>query len=240
VKHTSTKCDGMEGYRRPSDRNPNLARIKHTSFKRDVYEPAEDSFLLADVILEESILWERHPRFCVEIGSGSGYVICSLGNLVRTWAHDTYCLATDVNPSACLATKETLRNHGLDDRVEVVNCDLLGPLERHFHDQVDLLMFNPPYVVTPDEEVLQGGISAAWAGGCKGRMIIDRLLEKLDRLMAIGGRVYMIAIHDNVPEEIMETVRRRGFEATMVATQVADEEVLHVLRFLKTGTQKDN
>jgi methylase of polypeptide subunit release factors len=39
--------------------------------------------------------------------------------------------------------------------------------------------FNPPYVPTPDEEVHRGGIAAAWAGGYKGRVVIDRVLDQV-------------------------------------------------------------
>jgi release factor glutamine methyltransferase len=46
-----------------------------------------------------------------------------------------------------------------------------------------LQVFNPPYVPTPDEEVERGGIAAAWAGGYKGRVVIDRVLEQVG-----GGR----------------------------------------------------
>lgn len=39
-----------------------------------------------------------------------------------------------------------------------------------------LQVFNPPYVPTPDEEVLRSGIAQAWAGGNRGRVVIDKFL----------------------------------------------------------------
>ncbi len=221
-------------------RNANLASIKLVSSlafsKQDVYEPAEDSFLLADVILAESADWDASqvPRVFVEIGSGSGYVVASVASmLLNEKKRGCYCLAVDINRVACVATKETLSNHKLDARVDVVNCDALAPFLGRLEGAVDLVAFNPPYVLTPDEEVSRGGIAAAWAGGYKGRVVIDRVLGIVARMIAPRGRLYMIAIHENEPEEIMEGMRRRGFDAVIVATQVADEEVLHVLRFTR-------
>lgn len=149
-------------------------------------------------------------------------------------------LATDIHDSACQATLETLRNHEISTIVDVIHCDLIGPLVARMQNMVDLVAFNPPYVVTPDKEIEQGGISAAWAGGYKGRRIIDRVLPLLERVVSDRGIVYMIAIHDNNPQEIIEEMQRHSFKGSILAKQAADEELLYVLKFVKKNQSRMN
>ena len=40
-------------------------------------------------------------------------------------------------------------------------------------------IFNPPYVPTPDAELARTDIARAWAGGNRGRAIIDRFLPQV-------------------------------------------------------------
>jgi methylase of polypeptide subunit release factors len=64
--------------------------------------------------------------------------------------------------------------------VDVVNTDLMSGLDKGLHHSVDILLFNPPYVPTPQEEVGTYGIAASWAGGEDGRVVIDRFLPLLE------------------------------------------------------------
>lgn len=61
-------------------------------------------------------------------------------------------------------------------------------------------VFNPPYVPTPDEEVERGGLAAAWAGGARGRRVLDRLLPQLPRLLSPRGEAFVVAVHENDPQ----------------------------------------
>jgi release factor glutamine methyltransferase len=63
-----------------------------------------------------------------------------------------------------------------------------------------LLLFNPPYVPTPEEEVERGGIAAAWAGGWKGRRVIDRLIPLVPELLSENGEMLMVTVPDNDPK----------------------------------------
>lgn len=60
----------------------------------------------------------------------------------------------------------------------------MSGLQGRLANQVDILIFNPPYVPSTSEELkesrernLQGeGIDLAWAGGIDGREILDQFL----------------------------------------------------------------
>ena len=68
-------------------------------------------------------------------------------------------------------------------RIDPVTCDLVAPLLPRLLHHVDVLIFNPPYVPTEEEEALnaqvQGDIAGAWAGGFDGMAITNRLLDDL-------------------------------------------------------------
>jgi hypothetical protein len=195
------------------------------------------------------------------VGSGSGYVICSLALLLRQLGVAAQLLASDINHHAATATQATLAAHQVGrpgrrrssltgpqahnclgwgsscclglfalqppavppattpapahvllcwplppaplpqvhQQVEMVLCDLASALLPRLSGQIDLLLFNPPYVPTPDEEVERGGLAAAWAGGARGRRVIDRLLAVVPSLLSPRGEMFMVAVHENEP-----------------------------------------
>ena len=111
--------------------------------------------MLVDTLAAEWDARLKHapPRVVVEVGSGTGYVVTSAALLANDASTSCRCFATDVNPDAVAATRATANAHGVGDAVEAMRCDLLGPLRESHAGKIDLLLFNPPYVLTPSEEV---------------------------------------------------------------------------------------
>ena len=217
--------------------DPNLASMAKIARHDDVYPPADDSFLLVDAL---SSLWDtslraRKPSLCVEIGTGSGYVACSNAMLARGHgcAEITTTRASDVNARAVETCAATLRAHGVDARAcAVARGDLLEPHRDAIEARggIDVLLFNPPYVVTPSEEVGRDGIASAWAGGVDGREVLDRLLPDVRDALAPGGIFLCVIIEQNKPREIMAMMEAMGLRSAIVSECRADEERLYVMR----------
>lgn len=64
-------------------------------------------------------------------------------------------------------------------RLEAIPSDLFSAVEDEFMGQVDVLIFNPPYVPTESDEIRGTGIEISWAGGVDGREVIDRFLPNI-------------------------------------------------------------
>jgi len=262
---------------------PSLSHLPPSTWE-DVYEPAEDTWLLCDALLRASpgLLLSR-PQLVLEVGPGSGSVCSYLSGLLRGCAGGGAPLvfAVDLNPRACAVTRETARAHGVGARLEVVRCDLGLPLLQRLAGAVDVLLFNPPYVPTPAEEVPRhwapratgasgvGGeagstpagevgsppaaahthveaddadpsrrrtlAAGAWAGGDRGRQVIDRLLPLVARLLSPQGVMFMVALEENAPQELARRLRRDGLTTARVASVRAKNELLCVLRVRREG-----
>jgi len=211
--------------------HPSLEHFVYTDYE-EFYEPSDDTFLLCDAL--EADLLQGRPASqdalitLLEIGSGSGCVstfVCKLlkGRGDSPVPHIMW--ATDINPRACEATTKTAAANGAS--VDVVRCDFASAFACRF----DCVIFNPPYVPTPAEEVGGDGIEAAWAGGEDGRVVIDRLLPVLPGLLAPSGRCYMVLVEENRPQEVMALLRSRGLSSTVVLKRQARNETLYIVRF---------
>ncbi|XP_013776500.1 hemK methyltransferase family member 2-like [Limulus polyphemus] len=193
---------------------------------KSVYEPSEDSFLLIDALENDlELIRKLNPSICLEVGSGSGVVISAVSKVFPS----AYCLATDINHVAALATKKMAETNKVT--VEPVVTDLTSAVRSRLLSQVDLLVFNPPYVVTPSEEVGTQSLQAAWAGGIKGRQVMDRFFPFVPQLLSTKGLFYIVVLKDNNPDEITEFMFGQGLKMNNVLSRRCGIEHLSVLRF---------
>ena len=192
-----------------------------------MYEPAEDTFLFLDALQADcQLLRIRKPTVCLEIGSGSGIVSTFTAQMLGS---GTCYMCTDINSEAVEITKRT----GSRNCVELnpIVMDLAGAALPRLQGNVDLLLFNPPYVVTPTEEVGCKGIEASWAGGAHGREVIDRFLPQVPLLLSDTGLFYLIVIKENKLDEIENILQQFNLCMSTVLSRRSGPEFLSVLRF---------
>jgi release factor glutamine methyltransferase len=183
-------------------------RDKTIQLASHVYEPAEDSYLLVDAILENI----RNGDRVLEVGCGSG--------IVSVFASDiaSMVVATDLNPHAvkCAA----------DNGVTVVRTDLYAGLKGTF----DLIVFNPPYLPTSKEECLGEWDGLMLDGGPNGRRAITRFLKGIRELLSTGGRVLLLVSSLTGVSEVSRSMQKAGLAVESVSESRYFFEQLVVLK----------
>ncbi|KAM4077043.1 hypothetical protein ACJW30_12G109900 [Castanea mollissima] len=133
------------------------------------------------------------------------------------------------HPMLCMEVGCGSEAHGV--HAELINTDIALGLENRLARLVDVMVVNPPYVPTPEDEVGREGIASSWAGGENGRSIIDRILPIADNLLSDMGWLYMVTLTCNNPSEICLQMRERGYASRIVVQRSTEEESLHVIKF---------
>jgi len=188
-----------------SEELPSLAERRDLE---QVYQPAEDSHLLAEAARESIDGGER----ALDVGTGSGYVASALAEA------GAEVVATDVNPLACQQAHE--------DGIPVVQANLADPFQESVFD---LVTFNPPYLPTPPEEAMNDWMEQALSGGESGREVIEPFLETVGRVLAPGGRVLLLVSTLTDVEAVEKLATGAGFSARDVADESHPFERLVVL-----------
>ena len=169
----------------------------------DVYEPAEDTFLLA-----ENLDIQRKDEV-LEIGTGTGLITVYAAQRTKK------VVATDINEHALkCALKNTIANRTYN--VEIKKGNLFEPVEG---EKFDLILFNTPYLPTSKEEKLDNELNAAFDGGLEGRDIIDAFLKQVKDYLKDKGRVQLVqsSLSDN--EKTISKLENLGFDAEITASK---------------------
>lgn len=138
----------------------------------EVYDPAEDSRLLAEEAVDRVGAGDR----VLDVGTGSGYV----AHRIREEA-GADVVASDVNPHACRRAREA----GLP----AVRADLVAPFREGVFDRV---LFNPPYLPRDPDAERDDWMERALTGGATGRAVIEPFLAGVARVLAPEGRVLLL------------------------------------------------
>jgi release factor glutamine methyltransferase len=178
-----------------------------------VYPIREDTLLLLDAAAEEIRASDR----VLEVGIGSGYIAAHLQGRV------TSLLATDVNPHAAGMAKK--------GGTEVIRTDLMTGICGVF----DLILFNPPYLPTQQEERIEDWLEYALDGGPSGREVIARFAKQAVTVLAPQGRILLLISSLTGQKEVESIFERLGMAGQIVMESEIEGEILFVYRFYMKG-----
>ena len=177
-----------------------------------VYQPAEDSRLLADTVVDRI----ESDAFVLDVGTGSGF----LAHRIREQT-GARALGSDINPDAC--------RQASDAGVPVVRANLFDPFQA---ESFDVVVCNPPYLPTPPGQEWDDWMERALSGGEDGRAMVDPFIAGVGRVLAPGGRAYLLASTLTGPEAIRSAGREQGFEVAVIAEESYPFERLLVFEFI--------
>lgn len=182
-------------------------------FDFEVYEPAEDSRLLAETVAEHL----DTPGRLLDVGTGTGYV----GARIRDEMNGRI-VGVDLNPHACRRARE--------NGVDAVRGDLTEPFRA---DSFDVVVFNPPYLPTTPESERADWLAVALSGGESGRTVIEQFLADLARILSPDGVAFLLVSTYAGVEEVAAYAGRHGFHAVALADVSFPGETLTVLKLLR-------
>ena len=148
----------------------------------DVLIPRQETELLVEAVIEYAKTHTR-PITIADVGTGSGCIAIAIAVALPS----ATVLATDLSPRALNIAQGNCLKHHVEDRVHLLEGDLLNVLDR----PVDVVVSNPPYL-TPAEiqtskEEVKHEPQIALLGGQEGIDILAKLFNDAPRYLKPGG-----------------------------------------------------
>jgi release factor glutamine methyltransferase len=125
------------------------------------------------------------PLLIADVGTGSGAIALALA------AHlpQAHLYASDISSGALEVAAANVARHGLQQRITLLQGDLLAPLPQPVH----IIVSNPPYTILSqiDTNVYQHEPHLALDGGPDGLALYRRLLLQAPRWLLPGGALLL-------------------------------------------------
>lgn len=179
------------------------------NFSNEIYQPAEDSFLLAECVknfLEKSKL-DKKRISVLDMGSGSGV---QSENLINLGVPEKNLTLIEINSLAIGALKKRFLN------TKIIKSNLFEKLNPK-KDRFDLILFNPPYL--PENE-FDSGIDTT--GGKNGSEVINKFLVSAKDYLNPKGRILLLT------SSFTKKINWQGYQKKCIGKKKIFFEILYV------------
>ena len=182
----------------------------------EVYEPAEDTFLLLNAI---NI---KKNNLVLEIGTGCGIIALECAR------RGAEVVCTDSNPYAVEIAQRNFKENQLmlKGRIEFRKGSLFSVLKNN--EKFDIIIFNPPYLPTKSDERIGGWFDVATNGGIDGLKIIEQFLNGVKKHLSKNGHAYFVFSSLSNQTKLNNILSVNEFNAEIVSNQWFDDERIDV------------
>ena len=176
----------------------------------EIYQPAEDSFFLAEAAKKIiSKLLTHNPQLkALDMGSGSGIIT---ETLIGQGINPKNITLVDVNPKAIGHLKKKFKDS------TVIKSKLFSKVKGKY----DLILFNPPYL--PQDKF---DSKKDTTGGKKGDETIMKFLNKLEMHLNKNGRILLLTSSLTPRSRIVKIFKR--YNVSLLATKKLFYEELYI------------
>ena len=151
-----------------------------------IYEPSDDSFLLAKYV-------EKFAKGKIlDLGTGSGI------QAEIALEHTKEVLAADINKEAV----EFVKEKGINS--------ILSDLFSNIHESFDLIIFNPPYL--PEESLEDKESKVATTGGEFGYEILERFFSQADKYLNKDGKILIVFSSLTNKDKVDKVINKNDFK----------------------------
>jgi len=182
---------------------------------KNVYEPAEDTFLLA-----ENLVVDQND-VVLDMGTGCGI----LGILAAKKAKKV--VAIDVNPHAVSCTQMNAKLNGVAGKMDIRLGNLFEPMEGN--EKFNVIVFNAPYLPSERSEQ-KTWIERAWAGGPSGMELVDQFISEAPRYLMEKGKIVLVQSTLSNVDETIRKLGEEGLSAVIVAKKNVAFETIVVIQ----------
>jgi len=182
---------------------------------RNVYEPAEDTFLAADYLVVNDY------DTVLDMGTGCGILAVLAAQKAKK------VVAVDANPYAIRCVRRNAEINKVAEKIDIRKGDLFQPIRRG--EKFSLIVFNAPYLPTGSREE-RSWLGKSWSGGPTGRHLIDRFIKEAPQYLTRKGRILLVQSSLANIDATIRKFREVSLQAKVIAQKKVAFETIAVVQ----------
>jgi release factor glutamine methyltransferase len=157
----------------------------------DVLIPRPETENLVEEIISYCRDNELQNAQIIDIGTGSGAVAVSLAHYLP----DAKVVGVDISKEAVKTARKNAEKFELEERLSIVNSDLLEGFIKRDITGIDIIVSNPPYISDSEMEELPPEVKkepeTALKAGREGLDFYKKLIPQSSQVLKDGGKIFL-------------------------------------------------